>query len=72
MALRAGSVGLCSEAGVAPCLWLRRSPLAGGEAVGGGVLPLPMGEAGASCVASVRQATNSRLRTGTDKGNPTV
>ena len=82
MALRAGSVGLRSEAGSHDGGWRRRATArrtpSGGR--GGGSPSKPDRGAAARGRAQLgpppggpgRQATNSRLRTGTDKGNPTV
>ena len=69
MALRVGSVGLWSEAAGRdagwwmPALWVGRSRTVERPAVDGYSL---------SSSEVSRQATNNRLRTGTDKGNPTV
>ena len=66
MALRVGSVGLRREASGSKtdCLW----PL--GAMVGPGRNYSWIGPA--MLVRAVRQAINNQLRTGTDKGNPTV
>ena len=68
MALRVGSVGLRLEAGGPGPGWPR--PPLGGVDVGPGrdcswIVP-------AMAARSIRQAMNNRLRTGRDKGNPTV
>ena len=70
MALRVGSVGLGLEAGglVSGWPWLARAT--GWTRTG---LPVNgLSFAASSSALAVRQAINNRLRTGTDKGNPTV
>ena len=66
MALRVGSVGLGLEAGGLISGWLR--PL--GVEVGPGRDFSWIGSA--VTVRSIRHTVNNQLRTGTDKGNPTV
>ena len=66
MALRVGSVGLRLEASGSNLDWLW--PL--GACVGLGRNYSWIGPA--MLVRAVRQAINNQLRTGTDKGNPTV
>ena len=66
MALRIGSVGLRLEAGGTDSDWLW--PL--GAMVGLGRNCSWIGPA--MLARAVRQAINNQLRTGTDKGNPTV
>ena len=77
MALRVGSVGLGLEAGglVSDWPWLAAAalPAAVGYWLGS---DRAAGEWAQLChqlvCVAVRQAINNRLRTGTDKGNPTV
>ncbi len=66
MALRIGSVGLRNEAGGSGLDWLW--PF--GAKVGLGWNRLWIGPA--MLARADRQAINNQLRTGTDKGNPTV
>ena len=66
MALRVGSVGLRLEASGSNLDWLRPR----GALVGLGRNYSWIGPA--MLARAVRQAINNQLRTGTDKGNPTV